>query len=296
MHNRFSLLNRLFPERYGDPYYGRFLYILGCGRSGNTLLRKLLVESFQVYIPAETYVIPEALSAFNRSNKFSWDVRVRLVLSFFEYHAEFSTMSMKGLRPVYEECLGLSIKERTFGNILEKLFGFIGRSSGFDYALLGDKTPLNIMSIRLIYRSFPLSNFLFISRHPYDVCYSYLQMGRYGEIEDAARRWRDSHNIWLGFSSNAKGKKLMAIRYEDLVQKPEGVMRAVQRWLVVEDRKVAVPDNAFWGDIGAYKHHSMVNSDVSTLSIGKGVRSLSKADKRVIDRIVGDLKAKFSYE
>ena len=285
-----------FPLKTSRPYKGRFLYVLGCGRSGNTLLRKLLVESYNIYIPAETYVIPEALLAFNRSKEMPWDARVGLVLSFFEYHSEFSTISDRTLRPVYDTCVKLPNGRRSFGDIIYELFHFIGNNSGFSFSLLGDKTPLNVLSIRLIYRHFPEANYLFITRHPYDVCYSYIRMGRYKTVEDAACRWRDSHERWFKFSFNKRNERLLTLRYEDFVRNPEFNLEKIQDWLMLKKRQEPVRSNAFWGDIGKYNHHSNVNSGVSVSSIGNGHASLSQKDKDAIDRIVGNLKSKFGHE
>ncbi len=286
----------LTPLKSSRPYKGRFLYVLGCGRSGNTLLRKMLVEQLNMYIPAETYVIPEALMAFNRSKKLSWNEKVGLVLSFFEYHPEFATISDRTLRPVYDLCVKLPNGRRSFGDIIYELFQFIGKNSGFSFSLLGDKTPLNVLSIRLIYRHFPEANYLFITRHPYDVCYSYIRMGRYKSVEDAACRWRDSHENWFRFSSNKENKKLLTLRYEEFVQDPSLNLEKIQEWLMLEKRHEPVGSNAFWGDIGKYKHHKNVNSGVSVSSIGNGHSALSQNDKDAIDRIVGNLKSKFGHE
>ena len=38
------------------------LFIIGAPRSGNTLTRRVLMASGQIYIPPETYVIGEILS------------------------------------------------------------------------------------------------------------------------------------------------------------------------------------------------------------------------------------------
>ena len=65
---------------------------------------------------------------------------------------------------------------------------------------------------------------------------------------------------------------------------------------MLEKRHEPVGSNAFWGDIGKYKHHKNVNSGVSVSSIGNGHSALSQNDKDAIDRIVGNLKSKFGHE
>ena len=58
-----------FSER-GIAYSGQqpFLLIVGSGRSGNTLLRKLLMENCNIYIPPESYVLgQEVITHLNAS-------------------------------------------------------------------------------------------------------------------------------------------------------------------------------------------------------------------------------------
>lgn len=77
-------------------YDEEFLFILGSGRSGNTLLRKILMKKYNIYIPAETYAIAPALDAFRRSFFLTWSERVRLVLATFEYQDNFDNISRRG--------------------------------------------------------------------------------------------------------------------------------------------------------------------------------------------------------
>ena len=278
------------------PFKGRFIFILGCGRSGNTILRRLLVENYSVYIPAETYVIPEALLSFNRSHNLLWQDRVRLVLSAFEYHPEFSTVSRESLKPVYDRCLNLSQSERSFGHIVSELMMFLGENAKIDFDIAGDKTPLNIFSIDLLNRSFPKAYYLFITRDPYDVCSSYLRMGRYSDVRDAAIRWRDSHLTWSRFLKLNPNSNNLTIRYEDLVRNPEQVMNQIKGWALLSDRTGKLGEDVFWGDIEAYEHHAKVKSKISDESIGKGSASLSTSDKELIRSIVGRISAVYGYQ
>jgi len=282
---------------HGDAVYGGdFLFVLGSGRSGNTLIRKLLVERYRIYIPPETYVIAPALMAFNKTQHLHWSERVRLVLSAFEYHEAFETMPTNGLYPVFKECIQLPNGQRTFGHVLEIMWGFWGREAGIDFDLAGDKTPFNMASINVINRAFPNAYYLFITRHPYDVCASYVKMGRYADYESAARRWDMAHRNWLKLRRRNRRIKAKLVRYEELVSEPTTYVSKISAWLGIEERSDCLSEDVSWGDIDVYKHHSAVKSGVNAGSIGRGRKSLSQRDRDVIKNVVAEMSEEFEYD
>jgi len=277
-------------------YDGKFIFILGSGRSGNTLLRKLMVEKYPVYIPAETYVIADALHLFNRASHLPWPARVRLVLSSFEYQRDFYTISRRGLYPVYQICLDLPKSRQRFGDMLEAMWTFLAEDAGVDFIIPGDKTPYNMASINLIKRAFPNGSYIFLTRHPYDVCASYVKMDRYADLASAAQRWNMAHKNWSRLIKQSPGLKAKLMRYESLVRNPEQEVSEIGKWLELSERKVELGSDAFWGDIDVYDHISGVKSDVNSESIGKGARALSQQDKNIIKDIVRDMSIRFGYE
>jgi len=280
----------------GNVFEGKFLFILGSGRSGNTLTRKLLVERYRIYIPPETYVIAPALMTFNRTPHLRWEERVRLVLSAFEYQETYEIISMNGLYPVFKQCVQLPDEKRTFGHILQIIWGFWGREAGIDFDLPGDKTPYNMASINVISRAFPNAYYLFITRHPYDVCASYVKMGRYTDYVSAARRWDMAHRNWLKLQRRNPKIKSMFLRYEELVFEPATYVSEIGAWLGVENRSVNLGEDVSWGDFHVYGHLSAVKSEVNTDSVGRGKKSLSQEDQRQIKNIVSEMSNEFHHD
>lgn len=254
------------------------------------------MERYPIYIPAETYVIADALNAFNKISHLSWPLKVRLVLSFFEYQQDFKTISRRGLYPVYQECVCLPEMNQRFGYILLEMWKFLAEDAGVEFIIPGDKTPYNMASINSIGRSFPNGLYLFITRHPYDVCASYLKMGRYNDLASAARRWHMAHVNWLRLIKRFPSLKTKLIRYEELVQKPEQIIFETGKWLGLTERKSELKNDVFWGDIDLYQHISGAKSGVNTASIGKGARALGETEKDIVKDIVGDMSKSFGYE
>jgi protein-tyrosine sulfotransferase len=266
-----------------------FLFIVGCGRSGNTLLRRLLVERLQIYIPSETYVLGASLSAFIKSHSFRWEDRVNVVLSSFEYHPEYPTMCQAGLREVANRCKDLPPEERTYGNIIILLYRFFAEETGCEYQLLGDKTPTNTYSLGMLNAAFPASKFLFISRDPYDVVSSYLKMGRYATATAAANRWVEAHLAWAVFSRQIANSRTKELSYELLVQDTQDTIFDIGSWLQVSARQTDLPSDFFWGDIDQRSHHSNVMKTTNKSSIGRGQKELSQAQIQEVSAVIGNV-------
>lgn len=121
-------------------------------------------------------------------------------------------------------------------------------------------------------------------------------MGRYSDLESAAHRWMISHQNWIRLAAKFPKLRKWQLRYEDLVRNPDDSMSALQEWLVVEKRSKPLRDDVFWGDIGVYAHLSVVKSEVTDQSIGKGARILSRAERESIRGIVEKSCAQFGYD
>ncbi len=77
-------------------------FIVGSGRCGTTLLRRILAAGGQVHIPPETYKVGPAVRFFRRNRDRAWSFLVRGVLSMFEYHPMFERWKIS-LRPLAAE-------------------------------------------------------------------------------------------------------------------------------------------------------------------------------------------------
>ena len=59
-------------------------FIVGSGRSGNTLLRAVLTGHSKVAIPPESYVLAKTIRRFRSYSFLNWSLLVRMILSEFE--------------------------------------------------------------------------------------------------------------------------------------------------------------------------------------------------------------------
>ncbi len=77
-----------YPLR-GEERFRPF-FIIGVGRSGNTLFRRILTAHSELHIPPETFVLGECIRKFKRYGRWlDWPDAVSLIMGLFAFHPEF---------------------------------------------------------------------------------------------------------------------------------------------------------------------------------------------------------------
>lgn len=275
---------------------GSFLFIVGCGRSGNTLLRRLLMERFDLYIPPETYVLPRQIEQYAFNSTLRWPEKVDVILAILENHPEFETFGVSSFDDFRLKAKGMPDNERTFENLISTLYHWLGLINGVDSRWAGDKTPLNTLNLGIIRKAFPSAKFIYLERDPVDVVQSYLNSGIYQNSKDAALRWKISLKAWTRFRKSKASSDLIELRYEEFVAAPDQFVDAIGRQFSIPEReqKQAFESLAL-GDVGLRAHHANVNKPPMTSSIGKGRKEISADDLRVVRRVLGRLPERRGY-
>lgn len=249
-------------------------FIVGSGRSGNTLLRRMLNLSPQLHIPPETFVLGPVVSIYERNSHLPWSLLVRLVLSTFDYHREFQHFGI-GLRDLYQELRELPLDKRTLAHVVDSLYRYHARETGSSFERWGDKTPLNAYYLGRIYRVFPEAQFIHIRRDGIDVAYSYVRTGLLGSFEEGCTRWMTSLQAVRRFSARHPGR-VLEVSYESLVSDPNGSLRTICDWLGVPYTEAFLePPDRRLGDVEAHSHHARALGSVTGDRIGVGRRALT---------------------
>lgn len=279
----------LFSSR-NISYTGKqpFLLIVGSGRSGNTLLRKLLMENGNIYIPPESYVFSQEVITHLNAYALSWSDKVELTLAKIEFYPEFSTFGIDTLREFAIYAKKFNKEKQQIGTLIMELYQWIAEKKGYSFAWLGDKTPLNTLHLGLIKKLFPNAMFIFIERDGADVCYSYIHSGIYSSIELAAHRWKNSRIAWQVFKKTISQDSYIEIKYETLVENHEQEIKRILDKFKIPVNKKEVNINITLGDVAIRKHYSNVAKAPHKESIGKGRRLLNKHDRATLKLIIGN--------
>lgn len=263
------------------------VFIVGSGRSGNTLLRRLLMANDEVYIPPETYVLGPVIRDFRRPSVRNWEVNCARVLDRFATSEDIETFPTKDFRDVLDQSCDLEKKEQSLARVLDLLYRHLANAAGSDASRWGDKTPLNCFHLGRIHATFPNAFYVHVVRDGYDVVASYLKMGRYKSAKEAAERWQRSVTAVHSFERRHKNK-VRSVHYEDLVTETRMVLTSICGWLglAFTESMVHPPHDAKrLGDVEQHAHHANVIAPINAKSIGLGRATLSKEDMSVCKKI-----------
>lgn len=270
----YHLLRGMLPRSNSnyriDSPESKIIIIVGCGRSGNTLVRRLLMERADIYIPPESYVLGGVVSTLIRNPNVCWEECVNLVVSAFEYQSEFFTFEIESLKEFAVHAKGWGSERRSVGKLIYELYGWIAAKKEVAATWMGDKTPNNTLELGLIHRLFPNGKYLYIERDPFDVVDSYIKAGIYSNYMDAADRWLISKKAWKSFRTMVPESQVLTMTYEDLVGNNEKSITTVMSAFGIPNRIGRFGGILDLGDVNHHSHHSEVVNQITSSSVGKG--------------------------
>jgi protein-tyrosine sulfotransferase len=161
-----------------------------------------------------------------------------------------------------------------------------------------EKTPLNVRHIDWILERFPESRFVHVVRDGRDVVCS---MREHPErrwvdgawvteasplsLEEHAQRWVTDTEAGIAHRGDPR---YLEVRYEDLVQDPEGVVRRLIEGLGEAFHPELLLDPAKSGKVHA-------NAPIRTRSMGRWHTDLTPEEQAVVQRIAGATLARLGY-
>jgi len=285
----------------GRPLHSNIRYmpffIVGSGRSGNTLLRAILETHPELHIPPETYVIGKVINDYKKYSRLPWRILLKIILAEFEYYPEFSTFGIS-LRKLFNDLQESNPKDRNLAYILHNLYIFHAKSVKKKVKRWGDKTPINTFNLDEINSVFPDSLFIHIIRDGRDVVLSYMKSGRYNTIQESADRWLRSVQEVIKFGRHYQ-EQYIEIKYENLVRSPKKYIQFVCDFLNVEFMDVMLRHhemNLPLGDVEVRLHHANVKNAINTHSIGKWRQHFNANEITKLNESIGPMLDKLGYE
>lgn len=197
----------------------RFIFVGGCGRSGTTLVQKLLVSHSRIAGGPEFDYAPEICSLYQRMS----------TPEALERQAYFYTQQR--LKTI-------------FSGFYNDFFSDV-RSANPGVSFIAEKTPVNITVAEQLLELFPDSVFVDVIRDGRDVLKSHIDVHRrYREkgvsakgfdIASVSRLWNsaiDKHFMLRGHPAYAS--RVFTVRFEELVSEPHKAVPALMAFLGLE--------------------------------------------------------------
>jgi protein-tyrosine sulfotransferase len=282
------------PLERGEGF--RPFFIVGSGRSGTTLLRRMLQASPDLHVPPEVEVLGQVIKRYRQSRGRPWRDIVHLVLSQFEFHEHFATFDM-ALGPLARELEALPRNERSLARILDAFYRFHARSQGRTPRFWGDKTPLNTYFLDRIHQVFPDMRIVHMLRDGGDVVRSFVATGVIPDLGEAADRWVTAVKLARRYGDKHPSR-FLETRYETLVAEPERTIREVVAHLGVDFVPAMLRSEELahtLGDVPRQAHHEGVTKPLSADSVGKGRKDLSPTDRARISPLLDPVLEQFGY-
>lgn len=282
---RAALLALLIPA--GKASQEAPFFIVGCGRSGNTVLRRMLCENYDVAIPPE--------------NPFVYGMLKRIVLARGTRRVDAGLGYLRDELAKPRERLLPDGTYYAIDKLAEYMLDFDAVAAGLrqqkhpspaqifsavykenakrqQRRTWGDKTPVMAFNYRLIRKLYPNARFIFMVRDPVDCAASYLSRMNV-PIERTAARWRIAS--WAAEEiRRAKPDSILTIRYEDMVSDPVTCRLRLERFLTLLPLAKEKPAYIFGDDKLA--HHEKSKSALNRDSLGGGKGMLSPDEMKFL--------------
>jgi hypothetical protein len=201
-----------------------FVFVVGCPRSGTTLLQRLLDAHSRLAVIDETLWIP---TIFERRKGLTPEGLVTpALIPLLAGHRRFAKLNL----PV-EQLERLLDAGRPYASFVSAVFDLYGEARG--KSLVGDKSPGYVRSIPILHELWPSTRFVHVIRDGRDVCLSAIAWSKADKVFGDFRSWGPDpvttaalwweRSVRLGREAGAAlGHDLyLELSYDDLVAGPE---------------------------------------------------------------------------
>ena len=191
------------------------MFIVGCARSGTTLLRDLLRSHPSLAFPDESNFVPLFYRAFGdpRTDREARRLGARI-------------LRLRWVRPWNVSLTPSSLIHcRSYARLVSELYEDVARRQ--DRPRWGDKTPNYALEIPTLLEIFPRAKVIHIYRDGRDVALSWraIPLGP-RDVVNAALRWK--HRVTVGRRDGSRfPSSYHEVRYEGLLSRPEETMKSV---------------------------------------------------------------------
>jgi len=262
----------------------RPFFIVGCPRSGTTLLRDLLRSHPRLTIPPESHFIPGFYRAFGdpSSDAEAWKVASRI--------ARHPRITFWRLDPEPRDVAGC----RTFGELTRRLFELWAKAQ--DKPRWGDKTPHYVREIPLLMRLFPDAQVIHIIRDGRDTALSWLRTRFEPQnLYMAARMWKEMVTKGRQDGAALPADAWLELRYEALLAQPEATMRQVCDFLGEPFVGDALRPARVWITNHPGLTALSFRNEIVPENAGKWKQTMSPQQRALFESVAGDLLIELGY-
>jgi len=274
------------------------IFVIGNERSGTTLVMVMLGQHSRIAVPEVGWLFPRFYPYLHTYGDLNKEENLRTLADemLFGLNRHLWGMDLNP-RTAVDELLA-EVKEKSFAGVYCAMHEMFARKNG-NKPRWGQKTPHNLYFVGQIKECFPDAQFIHIVRDGRDASVDYLESS-FGpaNIFCAAENWKMTWNAVKPWREKLSAQEWMDITYEDLVRKPEEVLKSICNFIGEEFEPTMLD---FWkGDIGqkrgTTRDHKPLGHAVSDKYVGIYKELLSIRDQRIFAAVAGKELAEAGYE
>jgi hypothetical protein len=273
-----------------------FPFIIGCGRSGTTLLQAMFDSHPQMAVAFKSYFVQD-LGALRERYETADGFVAEEAAQYLKTHYCFTRWNIdEGLVRQGFDC----VKPANLSEMLRMAFALYAFAQG--KTRYGDKSNryANGANIALLAKLFPESRFVQLIRDGRNVALSYLEV-EWGpsSFVEAAHQWKQRVQDARNAGRALGDRRYREVRYEHLVENPEEILRSLCDYFEIEFHPAMFryPERAdsIARPLKYFHRHASLQ-----LPVTKGLRDwrsqATRHDVEEFEAIAGDLLAELGYD
>ena len=269
----------------------KFFFIVSCGRSGTTLLRKLLMNSGTIHIPPESgdFLFQVSLLVMRMKQR-PWDEVVKATIDLIRKSQDLTYWNLD-LSGLANHLLKNKQDQQTLQHLIIGIYQYHQQVHNPASTLIGDKTPFLVLRLDWIKVLFPQAKIIHLVRDSRAVGSSrkkYLNE----TLQYAVKRW-----CWSVKEVNKHKNSLniLEVKYEDLVEQPEKILKSIANHLgVIYTSEFFKEKSLSLGD-DVKPHHFRLNTPITTVELDRWKSELSKDEVAYINLKTHKFLKQYSY-
>ena len=268
-------------------------FIVGCPRSGTTLLQVLMDAHPDISIPPESHIFARFSEIFDNYGDLRQDSNLRL---FVKDILNDEQIKLWGLE-ISVSAFCSQLHERSVRGVISLLFELYAEREG--KTKWGDKTPQHAIYLKEIKRLFPEAKIIHLIRDGRDVAES-LSRILIGpkSIYGMAQRWRKYILSCQEFKNNINSDDFLEVHYENLVKNPEKELSKIFDFLGEDYSDVVqhIPETGRKQHyVNAATLHGSLNKSISGQKIGVFKSKFKPREIEIFESIAGETLTGYGY-
>lgn len=270
----------------------RPLFIVGCGRSGTTLLQVLIDHYSQIAIPVESHLFKNFTELFPRYGNLCVPRNLRTLVRDLLHDVRIKNWRLG----IDVETFCRTLPTPDVRHVIAHLFSLYASKAG--KRRWGDKSPGHAYYLREITRYFPEAQIIHVVRDGRDVVVSSRRafMGKPSILANA-RNWSRRVSTCDAFERQAPLGTFFTLRYEDLVAHPQDVMGNVLAFLGEPKRKIeqTVPKTMLAQAYRTSRVQQALAQPISGRNVGSYRHALSPREVALFEGVTSEVLVRHGY-